>query len=82
MRYALDKLNYMHGCRDNFLCACLHDGRLHKRDISANISFMNVPVTEAERLALNKDLSAPEVRPRLRAEPQQRSSDRQLPAAE
>lgn len=45
VRYALDK-RYMHSCRDNFLCACLHDGRLHKRDIGANINFfMNVPVT-------------------------------------
>lgn len=25
VRYALDK-RYMHSCRDNFLCACLHDG--------------------------------------------------------
>ncbi|STQ61258.1 urea carboxylase-associated protein 1 [Pseudescherichia vulneris] len=45
VRYSLDK-RYMHSCRDNFLCACLHDGRLHKRDIGANINFfMNVPVT-------------------------------------
>jgi len=45
VRYALDK-RYMHSCRDNFLCACLHDGRLNKRDIGANINFfMNVPVT-------------------------------------
>lgn len=45
VRYALDR-RYMHSCRDNFLCACLHDGRLNKKDIGANINFfMNVPVT-------------------------------------
>ena len=45
VRYALEK-RHMHSCRDNFLCACLHDGRLAKRDIGANINFfMNVPVT-------------------------------------
>ena len=37
VRYALDK-RYMHSCRDNFLCACLHDGRLHKRDIATMAS--------------------------------------------
>ena len=36
VRYALDK-RYMHSCRDNFLRASLHDGRLSKRDIGANI---------------------------------------------
>ncbi|HEY6609858.1 MAG TPA: DUF1989 domain-containing protein, partial [Pseudomonas sp.] len=37
VRYALDK-RYMHSCRDNFLRASLHDGRLEKRDIGANIN--------------------------------------------
>ncbi len=42
VRYAQDK-RYMHSCRDNFLRASLHDGRLNKADISANINFfMNV----------------------------------------
>ena len=36
LRYALDK-RYMHSCRDNFLRGALHDGRLEKRDIGANI---------------------------------------------
>lgn len=45
VRYALST-RYMHSCRDNFLRASLHDGRLGKADISANINFfMNVPVT-------------------------------------
>lgn len=57
VRYALDK-RYMHSCRDNFLCACLHDGRLHKRDIAANINFfMNVPVTEAGGLTFEDGIS-------------------------
>ncbi|PZL85325.1 MULTISPECIES: urea amidolyase associated protein UAAP2 [Pantoea] len=59
VRYAHDK-RYMHSCRDNFLCACLHDGRLHKRDIGANINFfMNVPVTPEGRLTFEDGLSAP-----------------------
>jgi hypothetical protein len=42
VRYALDK-RHMHSCRDNFLRASLHDGRLNKADIGANINFfMNV----------------------------------------
>lgn len=58
VRYALDK-RYMHSCRDNFLCACLHDGRLHKRDIGANINFfMNVPVTPEGGLTFEDGISA------------------------
>lgn len=58
VRYALD-LRYMHSCRDNFLCACLHDGRLHKRDIGANINFfMNVPVTPEGALTFADGISA------------------------
>lgn len=57
VRYSLDK-RYMHSCRDNFLCACLHDGRLHKRDISANINFfMNVPVTPEGGLTFEDGIS-------------------------
>lgn len=59
VRYDLDK-QYMHSCRDNFLCACLQDGRLDKRDISANINFfMNVPVTEQGGLTFADGISAP-----------------------
>ena len=48
VRYALEK-RHMHSCRDNFLRACIHDGRLGKGDISPNINFfMNVPVTADE----------------------------------
>ncbi|AOE86900.1 urea amidolyase associated protein UAAP2 [Pseudomonas sp. TCU-HL1] len=58
VRYALDK-RYMHSCRDNFLRACLHDGRLTKRDISANINFfMNVPVTPEGGLTFEDGISA------------------------
>ena len=58
VRYALDK-RYMHSCRDNFLCACLHDGRLNKRDIGANINFfMNVPVTPDGKLSFEDGISA------------------------
>ncbi|AON56849.1 urea amidolyase associated protein UAAP2 [Herbaspirillum seropedicae] len=58
VRYALDK-RYMHSCRDNFLCACLHDGRLNKRDIGANINFfMNVPVTPEGGLTFEDGISA------------------------
>lgn len=58
VRYALDK-RHMHSCRDNFLCACLHDGRLDKRDISANINFfMNVPVTADGTLTFEDGISA------------------------
>lgn len=59
VRYALDK-RYMHSCRDNFLCACLHDGRLNKRDIGANINFfMNVPITPEGALTFEDGISAP-----------------------
>jgi urea carboxylase-associated protein 1 len=59
VRYDLDK-RYMHSCRDNFICACLHDGRLDKRDIGANINFfMNVPVTEQGGLTFADGISAP-----------------------
>ncbi|MBG7620115.1 DUF1989 domain-containing protein [Herbaspirillum sp. AP02] len=59
VRYALEK-RYMHSCRDNFLCACLHDGRLNKRDIGANINFfMNVPVTPEGGLTFEDGISAP-----------------------
>src|SRR5471030_1840443 len=45
VRYALEK-RHMHSCRDNYLRACAHDGRLGKGDIGPNINFfMNVPVT-------------------------------------
>jgi urea carboxylase-associated protein 1 len=58
VRYAHDK-RYMHSCRDNFLCACLHDGRLSKRDIGANINFfMNVPVTPEGGLTFEDGISA------------------------
>jgi urea carboxylase-associated protein 1 len=59
VRYALGK-RYMHSCRDNFLRASLHDGRLEKRDIGANINFfMNVPVTPQGGLTFEDGLSAP-----------------------
>ena len=59
VRYALDK-RYMHSCRDNFLRASLHDGRLNKADISANINFfMNVPVTPEGGLTFEDGISAP-----------------------
>ena len=59
VRYALDK-RYMHSCRDNFLRASLHDGRLSKRDIGANINFfMNVPVTPEGGLTFEDGISAP-----------------------
>ena len=58
VRYALDT-RYMHSCRDNFLRASLHDGRLTKRDISANINFfMNVPVTPDGGLTFEDGISA------------------------
>lgn len=58
VRYALDT-RYMHSCRDNFLRASLHDGRLTKRDISANINFfMNVPVTPEGGLTFEDGISA------------------------
>lgn len=59
VRYALGT-RYMHSCRDNFLRASLHDGRLGKRDISANINFfMNVPVTPEGGLTFEDGISAP-----------------------
>lgn len=59
VRYALNT-RYMHSCRDNFLRASLHDGRLGKRDISANINFfMNVPVTAEGGLTFEDGLSGP-----------------------
>jgi urea carboxylase-associated protein 1 len=58
VRYALDT-RYMHSCRDNFLRASLHDGRLNKADISANINFfMNVPVTPEGGLTFEDGISA------------------------
>lgn len=58
VRYALNT-RYMHSCRDNFLRACLHDGRLGKVDISANINFfMNVPVTPEGGLTFEDGISA------------------------
>jgi urea carboxylase-associated protein 1 len=57
VRYALGK-RHMHSCRDNFLRACLSDGRLDKRDIGANINFfMNVPVTPEGGLTFEDGLS-------------------------
>ena len=42
------------------LRACLHDGRLDKRDIGANINFfMNVPVTPEGGLTFEDGLSGP-----------------------
>ncbi|HWV08538.1 MULTISPECIES: urea amidolyase associated protein UAAP2 [unclassified Pseudomonas] len=58
VRYALET-RYMHSCRDNFLRASLHDGRLNKADISANINFfMNVPVTPEGGLTFEDGISA------------------------
>lgn len=68
VRYGLDK-RYMHSCRDNFLCACAHDGRLNKRDIGGNINFfMNVPVTPEGGLRFDDGISAPGKYVELRAE--------------
>jgi urea carboxylase-associated protein 1 len=59
VRYA-QNVRYMHSCRDNFLRASLHDGRLEKRDIGANINFfMNVPVTPEGGLTFEDGISAP-----------------------
>ena len=67
VRYALEK-RYMHSCRDNFLRACAHDGRLSKHDIGANINFfMNVPVTPAGGLTFEDGISAPGKYVELRA---------------
>ncbi|QGU87623.1 urea amidolyase associated protein UAAP2 [Erwinia sorbitola] len=68
VRYSADT-RYMHSCRDNFLCACLHDGRLNKRDITANINFfMNVPVTPEGGLTFEDGISAAGKYVELRAE--------------
>ncbi|PKH24080.1 MULTISPECIES: urea amidolyase associated protein UAAP2 [Pseudomonas] len=68
VRYALDK-RYMHSCRDNYLRACVNDGRLGKRDIGANINFfMNVPVTTDGGLTFEDGISAPGKYVDLRAE--------------
>ncbi|MDM0047399.1 urea amidolyase associated protein UAAP2 [Variovorax sp. J22R115] len=68
VRYALGK-RYMHSCRDNFLRACAHDGRIGKRDIGANINFfMNVPVTPEGGLTFEDGISAPQKYVELRAE--------------
>lgn len=68
VRYALEK-RYMHSCRDNYLRACAHDGRLAKQDIAANINFfMNVPVTAAGGLTFEDGVSAPGKYVELRAE--------------
>ncbi|WP_366919537.1 urea amidolyase associated protein UAAP2 [Hydrocarboniphaga sp.] len=59
VRYALDK-RHMHSCRDSFLRAIAHDGRLAKRDLTANINFfMNVPVTPDGGLTFEDGVSAP-----------------------
>lgn len=68
VRYALEK-RHMHSCRDNYLRACAHDGRLDKRDISPNINFfMNVPVTPEGGLTFEDGISAPGKYVLLRAE--------------
>ncbi len=68
VRYALDK-RHMHSCRDNFLCTSLHDGRLQKRDLVANINFfMNVPVTPEGGLTFADGISAAGKYVELRAE--------------
>ncbi|MFT9459269.1 MAG: urea amidolyase associated protein UAAP2 [Acetobacter orientalis] len=68
VRYAHDR-RFMHSCRDNFLCACLHDGRLDKRDIGANINFfMNVPVTSDGGLTFEDGISAAGKYVEMRAE--------------
>ena len=57
VRYALEK-RYMHSCRDNYLRACVHDGRLGKGDIGPNINFfMNVPVTPEGGLTFEDGIS-------------------------
>ncbi|WP_052378659.1 urea amidolyase associated protein UAAP2 [Polycyclovorans algicola] len=68
VRYALDK-GHMHSCRDNFLRAIAHDGRLDKRDLTANINFfMNVPVTADGGLSFADGVSAPGKYVELRAD--------------
>ena len=59
VRYALDK-RYMHSCRDNFLRGALHDGRLSKRDLGANINFfMNVPISPNGAMTIDDGISHP-----------------------
>ena len=59
VRYALDK-RHMHSCRDSFLRAIAHDGRMVKSDLAANINFfMNVPVTASGGLDFADGVSAP-----------------------
>jgi uncharacterized protein YcgI (DUF1989 family) len=68
VRYALEK-RYMHSCRDNYLRACVRDGRLGKGDIGPNINFfMNVPVTADGGLTFEDGISAPGKYVDLRAE--------------
>ena len=68
VRYALDK-RHMHSCRDSFLHAIAHDGRLTKRDLTANINFfMNVPVTPEGGLTFEDGVSAPGKYVEMRAE--------------
>lgn len=68
VRYALDK-RHMHSCRDNYLRACCHDGRLGKRDVGPNINFfMNVPVTPTGELTFEDGISGPGKYVQLRAE--------------
>nr|WP_314575050.1 urea amidolyase associated protein UAAP2 [uncultured Pseudomonas sp.] len=68
VRYALEK-RHMHSCRDNYLRACVHDGRLGKRDISPNINFfMNVPVTAEGGLTFEDGISGAGKYVELRAE--------------
>ena len=68
VRYALDR-RQMHSCRDNFLFAGGHDGRLGKRDIGANINFfMNVPVTADGGLTFADGISGAGKYVELRAE--------------
>lgn len=58
VRYSLDRRS-MHACRDSFLRAIQHDGRLTKRDLTANINFfMNVPVTPDGGLCFADGVSA------------------------
>lgn len=58
VRYALDR-RHMHSCRDSFLRAIAHDGRLGKSDLTANINFfMNVPVTPQGGLCFADGVSA------------------------
>lgn len=67
-RYAADRF-HMHSCRTNFLCSCLNDGRLTKRDLTANVNFfMNVPVSPEGTLIFADGVSAPLKYVEMRAE--------------